>query len=150
VRIDWIDVVHYDYPQLVLDVSCGGGTYIRTLGRDIARRLRTDAVMSALVRTAIGELRVENACLADDLTPENLPSYLLPPLFAVADLPRVELTPEQVKHVSHGRAIAGKLPPRVEAAAVDTGGRLVAILARRTDDSLTPVRNVASRETESG
>ena len=49
-----IQVVAYKYPELVLEVQCGGGTYIRSLGRDLARTLNTDAVMSALVRSAIG------------------------------------------------------------------------------------------------
>ena len=51
----------YQYPELVLDVECGSGTYIRSLGRDLAESLGTAAVMSALVRTAIGGFRVEEA-----------------------------------------------------------------------------------------
>src|SRR5436190_8799230 len=49
-----VELVEYSYPQLVLDIRCGSGTYVRSLGRDIARALGTEAVMSALVRTEIG------------------------------------------------------------------------------------------------
>ncbi len=43
-------VTRYEYPELVLEIECSGGTYIRSLGRDLAETLGTSAVMSALVR----------------------------------------------------------------------------------------------------
>ena len=46
-----IEIRRYQYPELVLNVECGGGTYIRSLGRDLAESLGTAAVMSALTRT---------------------------------------------------------------------------------------------------
>ena len=49
-----IEVVAYQYPELVLDIECGGGTYVRSLGRDLAESLGTAAVMSALVRRPSG------------------------------------------------------------------------------------------------
>ena len=52
VEIYRIEVKAYQYPELVLEVECGSGTYIRSLGRDLAESLGTAAVMSALVRTA--------------------------------------------------------------------------------------------------
>ena len=36
VEIYRVAVVAYEYPELVLDVECGSGTYIRSLGRDLA------------------------------------------------------------------------------------------------------------------
>ena len=50
-------IVAYEYPELRLDIVCGSGTYVRSLGRNIARTVGTQAVMSALVRTAIGNFR---------------------------------------------------------------------------------------------
>ena len=38
VEIHRIEVRAYEYPELVLDVECGSGTYIRSLGRDLAER----------------------------------------------------------------------------------------------------------------
>ena len=40
-------VASYEYPELVLHIECGGGTYVRSLGRDLAEALATAAVMSA-------------------------------------------------------------------------------------------------------
>ncbi|MCH7924642.1 MAG: tRNA pseudouridine(55) synthase TruB, partial [Planctomycetes bacterium] len=41
VRIDAVDVLEYTWPTLTLRVSCGRGTYIRSLARDIGTRLGT-------------------------------------------------------------------------------------------------------------
>ena len=38
-----LEVVEYDYPRLVLDIRCGSGTYVRSLGRDLAERLGNGA-----------------------------------------------------------------------------------------------------------
>ncbi len=61
VSIHRIAVRSYEYPRLVLEVDCGSGTYIRSLGRDLAESLGTAAVMSGLVRTAIGKFDLEEA-----------------------------------------------------------------------------------------
>lgn len=149
VVIHRLDVVRYEYPELVLDVECGSGTYIRSLGRDLAVALGTAAVMSALVRTAIGSFRLEEACWPDDLDSRTLHERLLPPLRAVASLPVVELTDDQIGRISHGlpvprpAALGASRPEDHEAAAVDARGRLVAIVAARTDGQVWPLRNLS-------
>ncbi len=54
IQIHRLDLLEYDYPRLRLEVDCGSGTYIRSLGRDIADGLGTSAIMVDLVRTRIG------------------------------------------------------------------------------------------------
>jgi len=61
VWIDSIDVSSYDYPNLNVDVRCGSGTYLRTLGMDIATRCQTVAVMTRLTRTEVGPFDLETA-----------------------------------------------------------------------------------------
>ena len=46
VIIHRLSIVEYEYPKLVLDIECSTGTYIRSLGRDMARRLGNDAIMT--------------------------------------------------------------------------------------------------------
>ena len=46
IRIDQIVIVSYRYPELTLDIRCGSGTYVRSLGRDLAESIGTAAVMS--------------------------------------------------------------------------------------------------------
>jgi tRNA pseudouridine55 synthase len=141
VTIYELTIVEYEYPRLVLDVRCGSGTYIRSLGRDIAASLGTAAVMSALVRTAIGPFTLDNAVKVDALTAATLPSALLPPVLALADMPKRTLDAAELVEISAGRMIAAQ--PHLQAdeiAALDAAGNLRAILVPRGDNKLGPNR----------
>ncbi len=62
VRINEIEVLAFDpeQMQLSLRVVCGKGTYIRSLARDIGRALGSGAFLTALRRTRVGDIRVED------------------------------------------------------------------------------------------
>ncbi|MGD9128484.1 MAG: tRNA pseudouridine(55) synthase TruB, partial [Planctomycetia bacterium] len=136
-----LSIVEYDYPRLTLDVTCGSGTYIRSLGRDLAESLNTGAVMSGLVRTAIGPFRLEEAISADDLDRATLDDRLLPALMAVDNLPQIPLSEADVVEISHGRSILPPLdlPEAEQYAAITPQGKLGALLTLR-QDRLGPVR----------
>lgn len=144
VSIHDLRVVRYDYPELVLDIGCGSGTYIRSLGRDIAEALGTAAVMAALVRTAIGDFTVESAMELSDVSKDSLARHLYPVEDAVRHLESTELTNDEVFLISNGRTI--ERPQHGfsgDVAALDAAGHLVAIVAPRTPDHLRPVHNLA-------
>ena len=152
VLIQRIDVVRYDFPELVLDVECGSGTYIRSLGRDLAEAVGTTAVMSALVRTSVGCFRLEDARSADGLALDTLADWLRPPLSVLHQLATVTLTLQEIGRVRHGLAIRDtRASKRTEAlegeevAAVDDGNNLIAILVGQRDGTLRPVRNFSNR-----
>ena len=71
--IDKIEVLHFDTAamQLTIRVVCSKGTYIRALARDIGERLNSGAYLTALRRTRVGEIRVED-CLTIDSFLEEL------------------------------------------------------------------------------
>jgi tRNA pseudouridine55 synthase len=134
VTIHSIDIVSYTYPELMLEVCCGSGTYVRSLGRDIAESLGTAAVMSALVRTQIGPFRISESRHLDQLTAETLDNWLLPARLAVKDLPTLELSEAELRRIGQGMSIArDALPDANEFAAVDARGELAAILLRQGD-----------------
>ena len=142
VTIHSLAVTRYEYPELVLDVRCGSGTYIRSLGRDLARALSTGAVMSALIRTEIGPFLLADACLPDELDASRIAERLLPPLAALASLPVVHVSDEDLKRMRQGLPIARvDVHAAGEAAAVDRGGQLAAIIVARADGQWRPVRN---------
>ena len=144
VTIHRLDVLRYEYPELVLNVECSSGTYVRSLGRDLAERLGTAAVMSALVRTAIGPFRITEATTPGELNRENVAQRLLPPLAAVADLPRCELSEDSLQTIRRGASVPcpANLPEAAEFAGVDTCGRLVALLVPRGPGRLGPKVNL--------
>mgnify|MGYP006421022847 CR=1 FL=1 len=67
VRIDAIEIVSYAFPELVVEVHCGKGTYIRSLARDIGAALGTGGMLAGLVRTRVGRFTLEDAARLDDL-----------------------------------------------------------------------------------
>ena len=152
IEIHRIEVARYEYPELVLEVECGSGTYIRSLGRDLAESLGTAAVMSALVRTFIGGFRLDETVDPRQLTRENWEACLSPPLRAVEHLPRVQLSAEDVVRVRNGLMIEGRgesvplaAPPEtapIEFAAVDPAGQLVGILVPHGPGQFRPLRNL--------
>jgi tRNA pseudouridine(55) synthase len=105
VEIHRIEIKGYQYPELVLDVACGSGTYIRSLGRDLAESLSTAAVMSGLVRTAIGGFRIEDAVDPHALKRDNWLEWLQPTLRAVEYLPRLQLSADEAERVRNGLPI---------------------------------------------
>ncbi|MBR4698493.1 MAG: tRNA pseudouridine(55) synthase, partial [Prevotella sp.] len=62
VRIDEIELTDFDAEkmQMSIRVVCGKGTYIRSLARDIGRALGSGAFLTALRRTRVGDIRVED------------------------------------------------------------------------------------------
>jgi tRNA pseudouridine55 synthase len=148
VKIYQLQIAEYAYPRLVLDIRCGSGTYVRSLGRDLAEALSTAAVMSELARTEIGPFSLTDAANPRTLTPENLHEHLRPALEAVASLPVIRLADAELAAVLHGlplpvgREIPANLAVGAECAAVDASGTLAAILQLRADGSLTPSINL--------
>ncbi len=92
VTIHSLEVVTYEYPELVLDITCSAGTYVRSLGRDLGESLGTGAVMSDLVRTAVGPFTLHTAVAPGELSRDNLGEHMQPALAAVESLPRVMLS----------------------------------------------------------
>ena len=143
VHIYQCQLVEYEYPRLVLEIACGGGTYVRSLGRDLAESVGSCAVMSALVRTAIGHFKLADAWALDRLDPAALGQALLPPAEAVRGLAPLVLSPDEAARIARGQTIAAPASQPVEEfAAFDEQGRLVSILRRRDDGSLGPLRNL--------
>ena len=112
-----------------VEIRCGSGTYLRSIARDLGRRLGVGGYLGRLVRTAYGPLSVETAVGIDALnTPEDVRSRLLPAEVILPDMERVRLNVEQEAMVRQGRAVRvlpepGPGPIRAH----DSGGRLVAL-----------------------
>ncbi len=68
VHIEHIEMTGYDAEKQLLSirVECGKGTYIRSLARDIGRALDSGAYLTALCRTRLGNIRIEDCITIDD------------------------------------------------------------------------------------
>lgn len=81
IRIDSIEVVEYDWPILKIDVVCGKGTYIRSLGRDIGALMGAGGMLTALRRTRVGQFTLDDAITLDEIPNPYDPALVSMELF---------------------------------------------------------------------
>ena len=70
VTIESFEITKIDLPQVEFKVVCSTGTYIRSLVKDFGEVLQVGAYMSALRRTRIGDFKIEDARLWQDIEAE--------------------------------------------------------------------------------
>ena len=110
--------------ELVIDVRCGAGTYVRAIARDLGRALGSRAHLASLRRVGIGPWRVEDALPLASL--EQGRPALRPLDEAVRHLPSLDVGPADAEAIGHGRKLgdAARLEGPV---AVFGAGRLLAV-----------------------
>lgn len=132
--------------SLTFDVECASGTYVRTLCADIGRALGCGAHMSALVRTAVGRFRVEDAVSLEVIEQRaeqgTLAEVLHPMDEVLEDMPSVQLSPDDAERIANGIVLPAErlsvsqapgAPLRIH----DPDGRLIAIgILRQADHGL--------------
>ncbi len=103
--IDNIYVV--DDCSFSIDISCSGGTYIRSLARDIADKLGTVAYMSSLVRLESGCFNIENALTYDEI--DRLGAQCVVDLmYPLQDMATYDVPQQLYKPLSYGMAISAQ------------------------------------------
>jgi tRNA pseudouridine55 synthase len=105
VTIHRIDIVGWHAAELVIDVACSKGTYIRTLAEDIGSALGCGAHLAALQRTGSGALSLDQAISIDELaamTEAEREARLLPPDVLLSAWPEVRLPDDEA-----GRFLTG-------------------------------------------
>ena len=134
VEIRQLDIVEATPPDLRFRATVSGGTYLRSLARDIGAALGCGGHLAALERTAVGPLR-----LTDAVAPEAVKaSDLRDPAILVADLPRRQVSQQERDAVLHGRPLRGELTPQAgHPIALFAGDELLAV-AERAGDFLKP------------
>jgi len=141
VTVHAVELLRCDAGRLELDVRCGSGAYIRSLARDIGAALGVGGYCSCLVRTAIGDFRVEDAIAPDVLDPQR---HLLPAVLAVATMPKITAAAADREQLARGRAIhleqAPPAPAGSEIAVIDARGRLLAIATLDAGGRLRPAK----------
>jgi tRNA pseudouridine55 synthase len=144
VEVAELALVRYAPPDVSFRARVSGGTYLRSLARDVGEALGCGAHLAALTRTAVGTYRLADAVAPEVVTGQDLRD----PGELVADLPRRDLDAAEREAVLHGRGIGdrgsglGVTFPSPESrapspVALFAEGRLVAV-AERVGDLLKP------------
>ena len=115
-------------------VKCSKGTYVRTLSVDLGAKLGFASHMSQLTRTSSAGMSLDDALtleeIAERVAVEDF-TFLQPLELGTGDLPKIELTIEQLEEVRFGRFIFIE-----NAATILAGfhkGKLIAILEKRDE-----------------
>ena len=111
VTIHAINIVEVAPPQVRIEVTCGPGTYIRALARDLGQALGCGAHLSALRRTQSGQFRAENAASMEQLdgafASQTAGQLLLPLDAALTHLPAIHVPLDSARSLALGQAIQG-------------------------------------------
>jgi tRNA pseudouridine55 synthase len=128
-----LEVLEWAPPEVVIDVHCSSGTYVRSLANDLGEMLGCGAYLVGLRRTKSGRFSLRDATplrkLQEAFKSGNWAQYLIPAAEALTDWPAIELDPDQVDAIKHGHRV-----PAAEDAkpgmvrAVSMAGELVALM----------------------
>ena len=159
VRIDALRLVDRpDADRAVLEAECGKGTYIRALGRDLARKLGTVGFLTTLRRTRVGPFTEKDAISLDALEPMGHKpgdSRRLLALEAALDgIPAMALSEAETARLRNGRPVpllrrvdVARIAGMKDGAGIRDGDECVAFcggaavaLARYANGEIRPVR----------
>ncbi len=134
IQVHHLEVLEWAPPEVVVDVHCSSGTYVRSLANDMGNALGTGAYLVGLRRTKSGRFTLRDATplrkLQEAFQAGNWYQYLIPAAEALADWPAVELNPDEVEEVRHGhrvKAAAGESQPDL-VRGVSAAGELIALM----------------------
>ncbi len=132
IKVYSLDILEWAPPEVVVDVYCSSGTYVRSLANDLGKELGTGAHLVGLRRTKSGRFTLRDAVplrrLQEAFDAGNWYRNLIPAAEALADWPMVELDADQVELIRHGHRIPAEPGQSGLARGVSTQGDLVALL----------------------
>ncbi len=97
-----IKLLNYENSLITLEIQCGSGTYIRSIGRDIAHRVNSFATMTSLVRTKVGNFELKDCVdVRNDLDMDKITM----PIKSVLDYPTLQETEENKAKLLNGQTL---------------------------------------------
>jgi tRNA pseudouridine55 synthase len=133
IQVHHLEVLEWAPPEVVVDVHCSSGTYVRSLANDLGEKLGCGAYLVGLRRTKSGRFSLRDATplrkLQESFTAGNWYQYLIPAAEALGDWTAIELSPDEVEAVRHGHRVKVKgETTEIKVRGVSTQGELVALL----------------------
>jgi len=101
--IQSLKLVEYTNKQIIVDVECSKGTFIRTLSEDIAHAFGMVGTMSFLLRYRVGDFNLETASTLEDIAADYT-KCILPMELGIKHLPTIEVTTLQGMRIAQGVA----------------------------------------------
>jgi tRNA pseudouridine55 synthase len=104
VHVHAIRLLQYEWPNVVVEVECGSGTYIRSIARDLGESLGCGGLMTGLQRTRIGRFSIGDAVDPQTLTADNLANHLISAVRIVEEISTYRCTQQEASLVEKGRS----------------------------------------------
>ncbi len=102
VEIYKITIKDYVDGRLTVEIECGSGTYIRSIGRDLAGELNALAVMTSLIRTSIDKIKLDNCIKIEDLNKESISNNIIS-LNEILNYPILEISASDSVKILNGQ-----------------------------------------------
>ena len=132
ITVHHLEVLEWAPPEVVVDVHCSSGTYVRSLANDMGNALGCGAYLIGLRRTKSGRFSLRDATplrkLQEAFQAGNWYQLLIPAAEALADWPAIELDPDQVEAIKHGHRVPAAADATGKVRGVSMAGELVALL----------------------
>ncbi len=98
-----IDIIEFNYPEVMIDVECSKGTYIRTLIEDIALKIGQIACMTSLIRLKSDGFNLKDANRIDVFqTIEDISARIIKIEDVFSHLPRIKVDAVHQRHICNG------------------------------------------------
>jgi tRNA pseudouridine55 synthase len=133
-----LDILEWTPPEVVIDVHCSSGTYVRSLAYDLGELLGCGAYLTGLRRTKSGRFSLRDATSLSKLT-ETFETnawyqYLIPAAEALSEWPSITLNNEEIEMVKHGHRIARDEGQSGMVRAISEQSELVALMEYDTEN----------------
>lgn len=124
VTIRSLDLLSVEPTEVRARVACSKGTYIRVLMSDLLKSAGCESRLTRLVRSRLGDLRVENAWGLDELArmgEDRLMGVLLQPDVLLFGMPRADFAPGSALALINGKTAVAEEPEALARLASKTG-----------------------------
>ena len=109
IQVHHLEVLEWATPEVVVDVHCSSGTYIRSLANDLGEVLGCGAYLVGLRRTKNGRFSLRDAVplrkLKEAFEAGDWYKHIIPAAESLSDWPSVVLSPDEVETLRHGQRV---------------------------------------------
>jgi tRNA pseudouridine55 synthase len=131
VHVHHITIEDWQSPFLTCTITCGKGTYIRAIARDMGEHVGSKAHLCQLERTAVGDFVIADAVTTEALQQMRVADCMLPLEHAVRGWHHIHADAPTIRRIQHGQAIPLDTHQVSRAAIINAQGKLVAVVIAR-------------------
>ncbi len=136
IQVHHLEILEWATPEVVVDVHCSSGTYVRSLANDLGEVLGCGAYLVGLRRTKNGRFSLRDATplrkLKESFETGDWYKHLIPAAESLADWPSVVLSPDDVETIRHGQRVKveNEHPDKEMVRGISEADELVALMKR--------------------